>query len=1471
VGAPDPVVYISAAGAATNARDFRVRLNGDSIIGKSMDYYEYAKVSKTVSMSQMSTGTASFQVTNLCTASNDRMVISKVELTYPRKFHFSNAINFSFEIPANTAGNYLEIAGFTHSGTIPVLYDLTNGKRYEGVTTTPSLVKIALLPSSVDRKLVLVSEAPANVRLITSLEQRNFVNYQLAGNQGNYIIITNELLTAASGGADPVEEYRQYRSSPQGGSYNARVYLIDQLEDQFGLGIKRHPLSIRNFLRWARVKYPLPLKSVLLIGKGVIYTQFINNQGNANIDKLNLVPTFGFPASDNLLTAEGNSSVPLTPIGRISVINKDEIADYLEKVKQYELRQSVPSSAIEDKAWMKNIIHVTGASDNNTTDILLEALDGQKRIIEDTLYAGNVTTFTKYSADAVQQVASARLTNLFKEGLGLLTYFGHSSASTLEFNLDNPQNYDNKGKYPVFIVMGCNAGAFFNFKVARFSTKETISERFVLAKERGAIAFLASTHLGIVHYLDIYNSKFYRAMSTNRYGATLGEIMDEAVKQVFAITSENDFYARFQCEQFTLNGDPALKLYHFDKPDYVIEDPLVKISPSFITVDVDHFDVKVNFMNIGKAVTKDIIVELKRTYPDNSVAVIRRDTIPFTKFMDSLSYIIPVVASRDRGLNKITVTVDAGNKVDEIYETNNTVTKDFYIIEDDVKPVYPYNFSIINKQNVNLVASTADPFAVSKSYVMEIDTTTLYNSPLKVRSTISSTGGVIEFSPGMTFTDKTVYYWRVANNVTSGELVWNESSFIYMDGPEVGFNQSHLYQHLKSKLTRITLDSTSRQWNFGLSSNNIFVRNGVYPTTSDQGGFYSGTINDVDGFIGPGCNFNEIIFNVIHPVTFVPWKNDYSGATGLYQSFKATCGSGREYNFQYMLSDINWRQKAMDFINNVVPDGHFVVVRSNSSSATAVNTYANVWQNDQVSLGAGNSLYHTLFNQGFLDVGSFDKPRSFIAMFKKNRQNEFATISKFSEGIYDAITLDGNAISPDTLGVVVSPLMGPAKAWKRLEWEGLTLDNPNSDIPLVDIIGVNSQGNETTLVTGITPSQTIYDLTSIDAQEYPYMKLKMVAMDTVKYTPYQLKHWRLYYNPVPEGAVASNIYFTTKDTVSIGQVFDFGIAFKNVSQIDFDSLKVKFAITDKNNVENIVPVPRQKALIPGDTIKLNVPIDTKSLSGHNTIFVNFNPDNDQPEQYLFNNYAFRNLYVIPDSLNPVMDVTFDGTHILNKDIISAKPKILVKLSDEMRSLLLDDTSLVTVSVRYPSGDIRRFSFNNNDTLQFVPAGQGENTANVIFNPYFPEDGEYELIVIGKDRSGNYAGNVQYKVSFTIINKPMISNMLNYPNPFTTSTAFVFTVTGSEVPQNIRIQVLTITGKIVREITKDELGPLHIGRNITEFKWNGTDEYGQKLANGIYLYRVITNLNGKALDKYKTKDDTTDRYFNKGYGKMYLMR
>ncbi|HEV8284785.1 MAG TPA: C25 family cysteine peptidase, partial [Chitinophagaceae bacterium] len=1098
----------------------------------------------------------------------------------------------------------------------------------------------------------------------------------------------------------------------------------------------------------------------------------------------------------------------------------------------------------------------------------------------DTLFGGNVTTFSKTTTETVEQLNSQRLQNLFQEGISLITYFGHSSASSFEFNLDDPMSYNNFGKYPMFITLGCNAGNLYNFNQNRFLTKETISENFVLAPDRGSIAFLATTSLGIVQYLDILNTNNYIAISRTKYGKSIGEIMQESIKRSFDITSQFDFYARIHCEQISLNGDPALKYNAHSKPDYVIEQPMLKITPSFITVADDSFKVDVKMLNMGRALDSNIVVEVKRTYPDNNrPPQVIRITIPGIRYVDSISVKVPINSSLDKGLNKITVTVDADNTVSELYETNNSVTKDVFIYDDDIRPVYPYNFAIINKQNIKLVASTANPFAVSMQYNMELDTTEFFNSPLKVTKAVTSKGGVIEFIPGITFTDSTVYYWRVAPNATNGQPKWNVFSFVYLQNSDVGFNQSHLFQHFKSGLKDLQLDSASRAWKFGTSLQNLFIRQGTWVTSSGQELGFSIVVNSGAPDIHNTCWFQSVVFNVFDPVTFKPWINSTQpSGRGLYGSEPVCTFPGRQNNFEYRWNEDTLRKKAMDFMSNDIPDGSYVVVRSflldpvTFPGFASLIKYASDWQADTAIYGSGQSLYHYLKNAGLAQIDSFSRPRNFALVYRKNDPS-FTPRWVMTQGTYDNVSLSADCVTTDTVGYITSPIFGPAKAWKQLHWKGNSIDTTTGDNPTVQVYGIDQSGNETLIYPDLNQSFQDYDISGISATAYPYIKLRMRNMDSVNHTPYQMKYWRLTYVPAPEGAIAPNITFQMRDTVEVGEPLDFKIAFKNVSEAAFDSLKVKMIITDRNNRPDTIPIARQKPLVADSVLTISTTIDTRNLAGVNNLYINVNPDFDQPEQYLFNNFAYKTFYVRPDSLNPLLDVTFDGIHILNRDIVSSKPHILAKLKDETKWAVLSDTSLFTVKVRYPDGSLHRYYFNN-DTLRFTPAGpapNSNNTASIDFLPYFAKDGDYELIVTGKDMSNNQAGNMEYKVGFQVINKAMISNMLNYPNPFTTSTAFVFTLTGSEVPQNIKIEIMTITGKIVREITKDELGPLHIGRNITEFKWDGTDQYGQKLANGIYLYRVVTNLNGKSLDKYKAENDNTDKYFNKGYGKMYLMR
>ncbi|MBC7651618.1 MAG: hypothetical protein H7101_07710, partial [Deinococcales bacterium] len=827
--------------------------------------------------------------------------------------------------------------------------------------------------------------------------------------------------------------------------------------------------------------------------------------------------------------------------------------------------------------------------------------------------------------------------------------------------------------------------------------------------------------------------------------------------------------------------------------------------------------------------------------------------------------------------NSIIVSIDVDNKYDEQSELNNTITKAFVIFDDALTTIYPLNHAIVAKQNIKLAASTANPLSPLRNYVMDIDTTELFNSSFKITKNIASVGGVLEFDPAFTFRDSTVYYWRVAQVPTSGPTIYNSSSFVFLANSSAGFNQSHIYQQTHSSLKQLRIDTLNRQYNFTPNPTKITVRDAVYPYGSDAEINYSIAINDnINPFIrGASFRPTNVTFNVFDSLLLKPLFNTAPGQNGQYGSLQYQGSeTGREYDFAFASGNATDRKKAMDFMDNIIPVGAYVVVRSMIVESFGYY-FANDLKQDESLYGTGNSLYHRLKNAGFADIDSFNRPRSFIFIYRKG-VNGFIPVSKFSNDKFDKVVLDAVFVLTKSTGTVLSPKFGQARQWKQLVFAGNRTDA--FDVVKVQVLGTKANTSVADTLFTVNETQTTVDISSISATTYPYLQLLLTVSDTTRLTPYQLRYWRLLYDAVPEGAIAPNIKYTFKDTLDAGENINLSLAFKNVSDVAFpDSIVVKLQVVDQSNTTTTLTASKLKRIASGDTSLVVATINTQNFTGNNTLLVDVNPNNSQPEQFRFNNFLYKNFFVKGDGLKPILDVTFDGIHILNNDIVAAKPAVRIKLKDESKFLALDDTSLVTVQLRFPDNSLRKYKFNT-DTLRFTPANitTGENVATIDFTPYLLVDGTYELIVTGKDKSNNASGTQEYRVAFSVYNKAMISNVFNYPNPFTTSTAFAFTITGSVVPQNIKIQILTVTGKIVREITKDELGPIHVGNNITQFKWDGTDMYGAKLGNGVYLYRVVTNLNGKSLDKFNLPDGSggkidTDKYFKAGYGKMYLMR
>ena len=83
-------------------------------------------------------------------------------------------------------------------------------------------------------------------------------------------------------------------------------------------------------------------------------------------------------------------------------------------------------------------------------------------------------------------------------------------------------------------------------------------------------------------------------------------------------------------------------------------------------------------------------------------------------------------------------------------------------------------------------------------------------------------------------------------------------------------------------------------------------------------------------------------------------------------------------------------------------------------------------------------------------------------------------------------------------------------------------------------------------------------------------------------------------------------------------------------------------------------------------------------------------------------------------------------------------------------------------------------------------------------------------------------------------KGFLNHVYNYPNPFTTHTQFMFEHNLPNQNLFVTIKIMTLSGKVVKNIKTIVNSE---GTRVNNIDWDGKDEYGEKLANGVYLYNL----------------------------------
>tara|TARA_R110002096_G_scaffold86626_1_gene199123 strand:+ start:41161 stop:44607 length:3447 start_codon:yes stop_codon:yes gene_type:complete len=80
----------------------------------------------------------------------------------------------------------------------------------------------------------------------------------------------------------------------------------------------------------------------------------------------------------------------------------------------------------------------------------------------------------------------------------------------------------------------------------------------------------------------------------------------------------------------------------------------------------------------------------------------------------------------------------------------------------------------------------------------------------------------------------------------------------------------------------------------------------------------------------------------------------------------------------------------------------------------------------------------------------------------------------------------------------------------------------------------------------------------------------------------------------------------------------------------------------------------------------------------------------------------------------------------------------------------------------------------------------------------------------------------------------LDRVLNYPNPFSSSTQFQFEHNRANQPLDVQVQIFTVSGKLVKTLNTSIVPS---GNRVTGIVWDGLDDFGDKIGKGVYVYKL----------------------------------
>ena len=1343
-----------------------------------LDNYYTKKINKIVNFQDITNNT--FRLSNRSVDSQiDQYSVSYIKLTYPQNFDMQGLSEKVFNLPnSNNQDRFISIPNAPDGLQ---LYDITDKNNVQKIGFNKNGNTIECVVSGHE---ILASNQVKKVSFIEPVTFRNINN-----SKTNYLIINHKSLSKY------VKEYATYRASTIGGKYDTLSVDIDLLYNLFTYGDK-NPLAIKRFLSMM-LKNGKP-EFVFLIGNATYPQKARNNIVDYQND---LVPTLGYPGGDVPFTMGLNgtkTNFSSLGIGRLATDNPETVLHYLNKVKEHE---GNPMNGL----WRKNTLKMSGGRSVGELTSLRQYVEEFRDVCEKGLLGQKVDLLAKKTDNPVEFI---NVTERVNQGVGMILMFGHSAPQQTDMDIGYCSNdllgYKNKGKYPLVLINGCDAGDL-------FITKNSFGTDWINTPNRGAILFLAHSNLGYPFALksysdEIYNSQFTDSLLSDKpFGTILRESMNRHLKKNY-----NDFYALTNAQQFTLQGDPAVALFPTQKPDYEVNSTSIflqnKDKNSPLNANADSLKLGIIVSNLGRVSTQKLSVSLKRMYANGTVDDFGKLSFNPINYQDTLYFNIKNDKNLSVGSNRFEIILDSDNQIVEYRENNNSVVFEYNFPSANINIIQPKEFSIIIQKEVNFILQIPSNNNNS-SVIIELDSSKNYNSNFK--KTFSGIASpLLNWTANLLDKDSTVYYVRTK---LSTDKNWVESSFTYLKNNTEGFAQNSFPQLEKTSTdNQIILENSL--WKFPESTVKISAK--IYGWNNGKVTAYRGNsviLNDKvllgDGVCYPWQNLNAVAFNrALRPYSVLP---------------RLVCGYS-PYSVNYLSAQPTDTDIEDYFATTLT--GNYVMIWNSGLIDYSKLTAENLQRFAEIGVDV-SKIQRLTAGSPFFAIGRKGSKKAILEVYPNFEKNPQMDVSDT-----EILSVDNFEIKDQfNEGTITSPLIGPASEWGDISLKIQNSDPKNQSFSF-DIIGVNFKGEETIIQKNISTIQL--KINAIDAEKYPYLKIKLTLKtnDFFGKAP-QLKSWFVTYIGVAEGVV--DVIQSSK--ISDKQEYeDFtaNIWFKNITNKSFkDSIFVRQILSNRTLNKSYVKLFKIKALSANDSTKISVPIKTAGQVGENLLSIFFNPQT-QPEQAYNNNSIDYKFEVIPDKINPILSVTFDGKQIQNHEIVSAKPEILISLKDENLFRIRTDTLGLELSLRSCKNcTFKRISFK--DSAITWKTNLSDNNFTVRYLPKISTDDTLTLQVQGRDMAGNLSGTLPYTISFRITQKQGTKSFVVYPNPFELFTKFSFVIMGSELPDEFKIEIFDMHGKTVKIIDQSKQN-LRVGLN--EFIWDETDILGNKLPTGIYYYR-----------------------------------